>query len=58
MSEKRFYTIVELAERWSVTVKWVRGKIYDGEIHAAKFGKLVRIAVDEVERYEASRPAA
>ena len=48
----------EVAARWGMSVKWLRKRIWAGEIKAVKYGALVRVPIEEVIRYERSRPAA
>lgn len=56
-TEKRTQlSIEELTERWGVSPKWVRRRIESGEIEARKFGALVKVAIEEVHRFESSRP--
>lgn len=47
-----------LAKRWDVSVKWLRKRIWAGEIKAVRFGAMIRVPLAEVVRYERSRPAA
>jgi hypothetical protein len=47
-----------LAQRWDVSVKWLRKRIWAGEIKARRFGGMIRVPIDEVQRFEKSRPAA
>lgn len=53
-----FLTVEQLAERWQVDPKWVRRRIWSGELHARKFGNRVRVPAEEAQRFEASLPAA
>lgn len=56
--DPRYHTIAELAVRWHVSALHVRRLIWRGDLHAVRFGRVVRVPVGEVERYEAAlRPA-
>jgi excisionase family DNA binding protein len=52
---KEFYTAVELAERWGVSVRHVRRLIYSEELVAHNFGRAVRISLANVLIYEVAR---
>ncbi len=48
-----FLTIEQVAERWQCGKKVVRGAIDRGELRVYPFSrKTIRIALDELERYE------
>lgn len=51
-SQHSYFTVDELSSRWKVSKKWVRRAIWDGRLSATRFGKLTRIAVSEVDRFE------
>lgn len=54
-----FYTVDELAERWRCTRRSIVDKIKNGEMAAFKLGKRrYRITVAEVERIETSQASA
>lgn len=47
-------TVAELAQRWKCHRQSVMDKIHGGEIAAFRIGRQYRIALKEVERYEAA----
>ena len=48
----RAFSVKSLADRWSCSGTLVRTLIASGELEAFKFGKLIRISWDAVERFE------
>ncbi len=53
MSGRAFLSLDQVAERWQCGKKVVRGAIDRGELRAHRFSrKVVRVALDELERYE------
>jgi excisionase family DNA binding protein len=56
--DTEFFTLEELAERWKVSVKWLRRRVWDKELAAVKIGKLVRVRSTEVQRFEGGFRAA
>ncbi len=52
--ETRYWTEIELAQRWNVSVQFLRKRRDRREppLHS-KFGNRVRYHIDEIERYEA-----
>lgn len=52
-----FYTVAQLAARWSICERQVHRYIGSGELIATRFGRSVRISAAEVARFEASRMA-
>jgi len=50
-----FYTVLQLAFRWSISKRQVDRYIASGELTATRFGRSVRISAAEVARFEASR---
>ena len=53
MSPRVFLTFAEVAERWGCGVKVVRAAVDRDELRAHRFSrKVVRVALDELERYE------
>lgn len=58
VSETTHFKVEELANKWSLSAKFVRREIWAGKLKAVRFGKAVRVPVEEVARYERSlRPA-
>jgi excisionase family DNA binding protein len=53
MALKPFLALPELAERWGVSARSVRRLIDAGQIEPTRFGRSVRIAATEVQRFEA-----
>jgi excisionase family DNA binding protein len=51
----RVFTPKTLAERWHCSDRHVRNLINKGELPAFRLGKLVRILVDDVQKFEAIR---
>jgi excisionase family DNA binding protein len=52
-STERFLTPAELANRWKVTPITLRRWRKDGKLKVLNFGRGVRVAISEVERFEA-----
>ncbi len=53
MSGATFMTLDQVAERWQVEKRVVRGAIDRGQLRAHRFSrKVIRIALDELERFE------
>jgi excisionase family DNA binding protein len=50
-----FYTVAQLAVRWSICERQVHRYINSGELIATRFGRSVRISAAEAARFEASR---
>jgi excisionase family DNA binding protein len=50
---RSFFTVEQLAKRWQVSGRTIRRKIKRGELHAMRIGPQLRVASDEVERFEA-----
>lgn len=50
-------TVAELAARWKCHRQSVMQKIHDEELTAFRIGREYRIALKEIERYEAGRAA-
>jgi len=50
-----FYTVPQLAFRWSISKRQVDRYIASGDLIATRFGRSVRVSADEVARFEASR---
>ncbi|MFP6772725.1 MAG: helix-turn-helix domain-containing protein [Alphaproteobacteria bacterium] len=48
----RPYTPDSLAERWECSERHIRALVKKGELTCFRIGKLIRISVSEVERYE------
>jgi excisionase family DNA binding protein len=48
----RPYTPDSLAERWECSERHIRALVKKGELTCFRVGKLIRISVSEVERYE------
>jgi excisionase family DNA binding protein len=48
----------DVAKRWNVSVKWLRKQIWSNNLKAVRYGRLIRVPVAEVQRFERSRPAA
>ena len=44
-------TLAEVAERWGVSVNFVRREIWRGAINCTRFGRTIRVTVGESERY-------
>jgi len=57
-SESTVLPLEALAQRWGVSIKWLRRRIGAGELHAVRFGHLIRVPLAEAQRFERSRPAA
>lgn len=54
-----FLTLQEVADRWRTSKKAVRAAIDRGELRATRFNrKVVRVRLDELERYEARSTGA
>ena len=45
-----FFRIPELSKRWDVSEAYVRRAVWRGQLHAARFGRALRIPRGEVER--------
>ncbi len=63
MSEKKtpsptHLTVPETAKRWGVSTTFVRREIWSGRLRATRFGRAVRVTVEEAERFAASLPEA
>ena len=52
---KAFFSISELAARWGTSKRTVQRFIADGRIEVVRIGRSVRIATNEVMRFEAMR---
>jgi hypothetical protein len=50
-----YYTVASLADRWDICERQVHRFIASGELIPTRFGRSVRIAAEEVARFEASR---
>lgn len=50
-----FYTVAQLAVRWSICERQVHRFIDSGDLTATRFGRSVRVSAAEVERFEFSR---
>jgi excisionase family DNA binding protein len=48
-------TVRQLAARWSVSTTFVRAAIARGSLRATRFGRAVRVATAEAERFAAER---
>jgi excisionase family DNA binding protein len=48
----RWLTVTELAERHNVSTKTVRRRIADGELHAHRLGRLLRVSEEDLALYE------
>lgn len=57
-NEPEFFTVDDLAARWSLSASMIRKLIREGELRATHFGAAVRIAAVEAERFVRSRSAA
>lgn len=55
---QEFFSIEQLAERYGLSVKFFRREIWSGKLVAKRFGRAIRVSVDEIQRWEAARPAA
>ena len=44
-------TLSEVAERWGVSVNFIRREIWRGNLKSTRFGRSIRVALEEVERY-------
>jgi excisionase family DNA binding protein len=53
--DSAFYTVAQLAARWSICERQVHCYITSGELTATRFGRSVRVSAAEVARFEASR---
>ena len=53
-----YHTVDELCARFRVSRPTVEGWIRDGRLRAIKLGRGVRIANEELRRFEADLPAA
>lgn len=51
---KAFLSISEVARRWGVSKRTVQRFVADGLLEMVHFGRAVRIAVNEVLRFEAT----
>ncbi len=47
-----FFTVPEVARRWNVSLSFVRRLLAKGDLKKTYFGRSVRIAEQDVERYE------
>lgn len=52
---KEFYTVAELANRWSSSERHVRREIANKELVVHRFGRAVRVSAANLALYEASR---
>lgn len=52
MSGRKFYSASDLVVRWGVSPAHVYRMIERGEVRAARFGAVIRVPVEEVERVE------
>lgn len=50
-----FYTVAQLAIRWSICERQIHRYIDSGELIATRFGRSIRISPEQVARFEASR---
>lgn len=48
----RFLTVKQLAARWQISTRQVHRIIADGDLKVHRFGRSVRIAIDDVELFE------
>lgn len=53
INRAEFFTVKELAARWKMSERLIRQMIADGELKVVRFGRSVRIPVDQVKIYEA-----
>lgn len=44
-------TVKEVAERWGVSVNYVRRLVWDGKLAHTRFGRAVRVSLAAVEDY-------
>ena len=51
-TERPYYTVSQLAARWDCSEKHVRRLIDRKELVAHRFGGLLRISADDLQRYE------
>jgi excisionase family DNA binding protein len=52
---KDFYTVAELAIRWSLSERHIRRLIDNGELVVHRFGRAVRVSAANATLFEASR---
>ncbi|MBN8911750.1 MAG: helix-turn-helix domain-containing protein [Rhizobiales bacterium] len=48
----RFLTVKQLATRWQISARQIHRIIADGDLKVHRFGRSVRIAIEDVELFE------
>lgn len=48
----RFLTVKQLAARWQISARQIHRIIADGELKVHRFGRSVRIAIEDIELFE------
>lgn len=57
-TERKYLSLLEISKRWGVSTVTVRRLTKAGELPAIKMGRILRIKVSEVERYERKKEEA
>ncbi|MBI5510487.1 MAG: helix-turn-helix domain-containing protein [Deltaproteobacteria bacterium] len=57
-AQQTHWTVSDLALRWSVSPNFIRRKIWDGELVAARFGRAIRVSEAEARRFEEGHATA
>ena len=56
-TRRAYLTAGEVAARWSVTTRTIQRMAVRGELRSLRVGRVLRIAVEDIEAYEARQGA-